>query len=51
MMNISNNILFRHLKKRGIHTFYWVANEEKEFKKCIKHGCTGIMTDSPSKLN
>ncbi|KAG8188833.1 hypothetical protein JTE90_004645 [Oedothorax gibbosus] len=42
--------LFEHLSKRGIQTYFWVLNEEEDFKRAFELGATGIMTDYPTKL-
>lgn len=39
-----------HLKKRGISVYYWVLNEEEEFKHAIEIGVNGIITDYPTRL-
>ncbi|CAF0813928.1 unnamed protein product [Brachionus calyciflorus] len=40
----------KHLQKRGISVYYWVLNEEEEFKDAIELGVNGIITDYPSRL-
>ncbi|XP_054711929.1 lysophospholipase D GDPD1-like [Uloborus diversus] len=42
--------LFEHLSKRGIQTYLWVLNEEKDYKRAFELGATGVMTDYPTKL-
>ncbi|XP_035228282.1 lysophospholipase D GDPD1-like [Stegodyphus dumicola] len=42
--------LFDHLSKRGIQTYFWVLNEEEDYKKAFDIGATGVMTDYPTKL-
>ncbi|XP_023246473.1 lysophospholipase D GDPD1 [Copidosoma floridanum] len=42
--------LFYHLQARGIHVYFWVLNNEEDFKKAFDLGATGVMTDYPSKL-
>lgn len=42
--------LFEHLQKRGIPTYVWVLNEEKDFEDAFNVGAEGIMTDYPSRL-
>jgi len=42
--------MISHLRKRGIHVYYWVCNEEDEFRLCLSLGASGIMTDWPTKL-
>lgn len=36
-----------HLKKRGVMTYHWVCNCEDDFKRALKYGSCGIMTDKP----
>lgn len=48
--NLMSRLFIPHLKKRGILTFYWIVNEEEEFDSAISMGCSGIMTDVPSRL-
>ncbi len=48
--NFISRLFIPHLKKRGILTFYWIVNEEEEFDTAISMGCSGIMTDLPSRL-
>ena len=43
-------LLAYHLRKRGIMTHYWVANCEDDFRRAIKYGASGIMTDNPPLL-
>ena len=38
------------MQKRGISVYYWVLNEEEEFKYAIELGVNGIITDYPSRL-
>ncbi|XP_015595904.1 lysophospholipase D GDPD1 isoform X2 [Cephus cinctus] len=42
--------LFNHLRARGIHVYFWVLNEEEEFKRAFDLGATGVMTDYPTRL-
>ncbi|KAJ6643230.1 Lysophospholipase D GDPD1 [Pseudolycoriella hygida] len=42
--------LISHLKKRGIHVYFWVCNDENEFAQCNELGATGCMTDRPTLL-
>jgi hypothetical protein len=49
--NFFSRLWIPHLKKRGILTFYFILNEEEDFATAIKTGCSGIMTDVPTKLN
>ncbi|XP_039271718.2 lysophospholipase D GDPD1-like [Styela clava] len=49
---LMSNVLFTHLKDRGINVYLWVLNDEEDFKRAYKKlGVTGVMTDFPSKLN
>jgi glycerophosphoryl diester phosphodiesterase len=50
-MNVLIQPLVSHLRKRGIMTFYWVCNCEEDFKRAIKYGASGIMTDDPLLLD
>lgn len=53
-MKLSNMIckpLIWHLRRRGIMTYYWVCNNEKEYERAIKLGCGGIITDDAERLN
>ena len=43
-------LLAYHLRKRGIMTYFWVANCEDDFKRAFKYGASGIMTDDPPLL-
>ena len=43
------NLMFYHLKRRGIVVFIWVLNEEEEFNIAYMYGASGLMTDYPSK--
>ena len=43
-------LLGYHLRKRGIMTYFWVANCEDDFKRATKYGASGIMTDNPPEL-
>ncbi|XP_076325400.1 lysophospholipase D GDPD1-like [Tachypleus tridentatus] len=47
---LMNKALFHHLKKRGIQTYLWVLNEDKDYENAFQLGVTGVMTDYPSKL-
>jgi lysophospholipase D len=49
--NFLGRIWIRHLKKRGILTFYFILNSEEDFDTAVASGCSGIMTDYPSQLN
>jgi len=42
--------LVKHLHERGIPTYYWVLNDEADFKRAFEIGCEGVMTDCPEKL-
>ena len=43
------NGMLRHNNKRGIHTNYWVINDDDEVKRIINTSpVEGIMTDRPS---
>ncbi|XP_034943511.1 lysophospholipase D GDPD1-like isoform X2 [Chelonus insularis] len=42
--------LFQHLQRRGIHVYFWVLNQEEEFKQAFKLGANGVMTDYPTRL-
>lgn len=48
--NLLSRLFIPHLKKRGILTFYWIVNEDEDFETAVSMGCSGIMTDRPSKL-
>jgi hypothetical protein len=43
-------LFIRHLKKRGILTFYFILNEEEDFDRAVGKGCSGIMTDLTASL-
>lgn len=43
-------LVFKHLAKRGISTWFWVLNDTKEFDKALDLGATGIITDYPTLL-
>ena len=49
--NILMGLLAYHLRLRGIMTVYWVCNCEDDFRRAIKYGASGIMTDSPELLH
>lgn len=38
------------LKKNLLQTYFWVLNEEEDFKRAFELGATGIMTDYPTRL-
>ncbi len=41
--------LMKHYAKRGIHTNYWVINDDDEVRRIIKtSSIQGIMTDRPT---
>jgi glycerophosphoryl diester phosphodiesterase len=43
--------MIEHFNKRGIHTNYWVINDDDEVKQILKSGpVRGIMTDRPSEV-
>ncbi|XP_067883856.1 lysophospholipase D GDPD1-like [Heterodontus francisci] len=42
--------LIRHLTDRGIQVYFWVLNEESDYRQALDYGVTGVMTDYPSKL-
>nr|CAB3248666.1 glycerophosphodiester phosphodiesterase domain-containing protein 1-like [Phallusia mammillata] len=46
-----SRILINHLKARGIPTYFWVLNEEEDFKAAFELGAEGVMTDCPTKLS
>ncbi|KAH9499391.1 Lysophospholipase D gdpd1 [Bulinus truncatus] len=37
--------LIKHLEARGIQTYLWVLNREKDFDRAFKAGATGVMSD------
>ncbi|XP_055862375.1 lysophospholipase D GDPD1-like isoform X3 [Biomphalaria glabrata] len=37
--------LIKHLDDRGIQTYLWVLNREKDFDRAFKAGATGVMSD------
>lgn len=43
-------VLFNHLRRRGIQTYLWVLNDDKDFTRAFKLGADGVMTDFPTKL-
>jgi len=43
-------VLFAHLRERGIPTYFWVLNDDEDFKRGFELGAEGVMTDCPSKL-
>jgi len=46
-----NSFLFKHLERRGIHTFLWVLNEDEDFDRAFKKlGVSAVMTDYPTQL-
>ncbi|CAG0879264.1 unnamed protein product [Darwinula stevensoni] len=42
--------LYRHLDRRGIPTYLWVLNREKDWKEAFDNGIEGVMTDRPASL-
>ena len=38
-------VFIPHLRRRGILTFFWVVNEEQDFRTAVSIGCAGIITD------
>ena len=50
LANYLMGLLAYHLKKRGIMTFFWVANCNDDFERALKFGASGIMTDESEKL-
>jgi len=42
--------LIRHLADRGIPTYFWVLNNDAEFRRAFESGAAGVMTDYPSRL-
>ncbi|EWS75656.1 glycerophosphodiester phosphodiesterase (macronuclear) [Tetrahymena thermophila SB210] len=47
IFNLFNYSLFQHLRKRGILSFYWVANKQEEILRALKDKPSGIITDYP----
>uniref|UniRef100_H2YUR4 GP-PDE domain-containing protein n=1 Tax=Ciona savignyi TaxID=51511 RepID=H2YUR4_CIOSA len=59
---LRSKILISHLKARGIpvgfifmfssnlQTYFWVLNDEEDFKGAFELGAEGVMTDHPTKL-
>ncbi len=47
--NWTNNGMIEHLNKRGLHTNYWVINDDDEIKHvALNTKVKGIMTDRPT---
>ncbi|KAJ9595602.1 hypothetical protein L9F63_013198 [Diploptera punctata] len=42
--------IFEHLNKRGIQIYFWVLNDEEEFRTAFELGASGVMTDYPTRL-
>ncbi|XP_048475830.1 lysophospholipase D GDPD3-like [Rhincodon typus] len=42
--------LFKHLTDRGIQVYFWVLNEEVDYRRAFEYGATGVMTDFPNRL-
>lgn len=47
---LTNRTLIDHLRKRGVRTYFFVLNTEREWKRAIDCGAAGIMTDFPTEL-
>ena len=47
---MTNEKIITHLKKRGVLTYFFVLNNEHEWKRALECGASGIMTDFPSDL-
>lgn len=47
---ICNDKLIRHLRKRGVPTYFFVLNAEHEWQRAVNCGAAGIMTDYPKRL-
>ncbi|OAF70601.1 Glycerophosphodiester phosphodiesterase 4 [Intoshia linei] len=49
---IVNSFFVNYLRRRGIHTYFWVLNEEEDWNRIHNLKVpVGIMTDFPKKLN
>jgi hypothetical protein len=48
--NFFSRFFIWHLKKRGILTFYFILNEDEDYRNAIDKGCSGIMTDLTENL-
>lgn len=46
----TSKVLVKHLKDRGIPTYFWVLNDEADYLKAFELGAEGVMTDRPAKL-
>lgn len=47
---ITNEKIITHLKKRGVLTYFFVLNNEHEWRRALQCGASGIMTDFPTEL-
>ncbi len=48
---LTSRLLFRHLRKRGIHVYLWVLNDDDDYRRAFHRlGVDGVMTDYPTKL-
>jgi hypothetical protein len=50
LLDLLSRLYVPHLRKRGIMTFYWIVNEERDFERAAARGSAGIISDSPSRL-
>ena len=50
-MNFVIRPMVYHLRLRGIMTYYWVCNKEKDINRAILYGACGIITDDPPLLH
>ena len=44
------NPAFRHLRKRGVLVFFFIANTEREFESIMKYSIDGFITDAPAEM-
>lgn len=51
LANKTTDGMIRHLNRRGIHTSYWVVNDDEEIRHVLRTtSASGIMSDRPSSL-
>ena len=43
--------MLEHFNRRGMHTNYWVVNDEDEVRRIVRNGpARGVMSDRPSEV-
>ena len=45
-----SSLFYSKVLKIILQVYFWVLNEDKEFKQAFDLGATGVMTDYPSRL-